>query len=114
MKADKITKNDRFELNLTSTKIDTFIFSEFIKSKKMAGLPDPDDDYVVDTDPPVDNNTPVPPSIGIFLFQDRLFSIFLDAKKRIKGRIRSNGFLRIFIVAFLLFIAPAGHLLTLT
>jgi len=29
----------------------------------MAGLPDPDDDYVVDTDPSVDNNTPIPPSI---------------------------------------------------
>ena len=80
MKADKITKIDRFELNLTSTKIDTFIFSEFIKSKKMAGLPDPDDDYVVDTDPPVDNNTPIPPSIGIFLFQDWLF-VFLEIKK---------------------------------
>ncbi len=49
----------------------------------MAGLPDPDDDYVVDTDPPVDNNTPIPPSIGIFLFlQDQLFFfIFLDIKK---------------------------------
>ncbi len=31
-------------------------------------------------------------------------------KFRIKGRIQSGGFLRIFIVAFLLFRAPAGAL----
>ena len=44
----------------------------------MAGLPDPDDDYVVDTDPPVDNNTPVPPSIGIFpLFKINSFFILV-------------------------------------
>ena len=32
----------------------------------------------------------------------------------IKGRIQSGQFLRIFTVAFLLFLAPAGQLLTLT
>ena len=34
----------------------------------MAGLPDKDPDYVVETDPPEDNFTPSPPTLGITLF----------------------------------------------
>ena len=49
------------------------------------------------------------------------YTVFLQKKYRIKGRIRRSGFLCIFTVAFLLYLAPggggfnpSGYLLTLT
>ncbi len=53
------------------------------------------------------------------LFQ-KYIKQFLVGKNRINGRKRSSGFLRVFTVAFLLFLTPtgssnpAGHSLTLT